>query len=499
MLKIITSAQMKEADAFTIRDQSISSYDLMEKASAAFVKIFIHENPDTALKIAVFCGMGNNGGDGLAIARLLYNRGYLNITVFTIKFSSAQTEDNLKNEKALTSTGVKVTVLKNADSFANVEADVCIDAIFGSGLNKSLSGEYLQLITKINNLSKKTYAVDIPSGMLADGEFAEEYNGIKAYKTISFQRAKLNFFFPESLVATKFYEVANIDLSEEYIQSLPSDYFQIEDKDVKNILQPRSRFSHKGNYGHVLVVSGSTRTMGAALLNCMGVVFSGAGLVSACIPESGLATLNTTIPEAMYVPRDEINTEGFIQKFTAVAAGSGLGINAEAGKIIEQVISAGRSLVLDADALNMLAKNNELLHLLPEHTVLTPHVKEFDRLFGMHKSWWARMKTARNEALSRKIIIVLKNQYTFICSYDGKVYINSTGNPAMAQGGMGDVLTGIIASFRAQGYDPIASCILACYIHGKAGDTLAKNKIVVTASELAKQIAIEMKHAISTN
>lgn len=494
MRNIITSQQMKSADEYTIKHLPISSYDLMEKASTAFVKCFMKDNPDTEKHIAIFCGNGNNGGDGFAIARLLYNQDYLKIKVYKINFSaSAFTEDNVKNQEALRTTGMKPIELNTADEINDIEADIIIDAILGSGLNKPLAEEYEKLVQKINHSNKIIYSVDIPTGMFAEGAFLPEYNGIKAYKTISFQRPKLNFFFPESIAATRLYETVDIGLIEEYIQSLHTDYHQTELKDIKKIIKPRERFSHKGTFGHALIVAGNKETMGAALLNSMGCLYAGAGLTSVCIPADGLTALNSSVPEAMYVAREKITSHDYLAKYSAIAVGSGLGESDEAKQMLAHLLQSVKPLVIDADALNILAKNKEIMAQLPVNTILTPHMKEFDRMFGEHENWWSRLQTARQQTSEKQIIILLKSQYTFICTPDKQVYINTTGNAAMAQGGMGDVLTGIIVSFLSQGYTPIESAIMGCYLHGKSGDTIAVNKIVATASEVARQIAIEMK------
>ncbi|MDO5650305.1 MAG: NAD(P)H-hydrate dehydratase, partial [Gallicola sp.] len=245
--------------------------------------------------------------------------------------------------------------------------------------------------------------------------------------------------------------------------------------------------------GHALIVAGNINTMGAAILNSLGALHSGVGLVSVCIPAEGLTALNSTIPEAMYVSREDVLQNKDLIKYAAIAVGSGLGVSEEAVKIVEHLITQQVPSVLDADALNILSAQKLLLNNLPANTIITPHIKEFDRLFGEHSTCWSRLQTARRVALERDIIIVLKNQYTFICTPKNKVYINCTGNPAMAQGGMGDVLTGITASLLAQGYSSLDAAIIACYVHGKAGDTIAKNKMIATASEVAKQVAVEMR------
>ncbi|TCD04670.1 NAD(P)H-hydrate dehydratase [Pedobacter frigidisoli] len=484
---------MRKADEFTIANKPIASIDLMEKAARAFVQSFLRDEFDTNKSLAIFCGKGNNGGDGLAIAHLLLNNGYQNIKVFIINFSDKQSEDFAINLQRLDECRCKKIVINQSSELKNIKPDLIIDAILGSGLNKPLNGEYAELVKYINKLNRKVYAVDVPTGFPTDGKIPADYNGIKAYKTICFQRPKINFFFPESVLATEKYEVVDIGLDEDFIQQQQSDFFLAEEIDIANILKIRKPFSHKGTYGHALIIAGNANTMGAALLSSMACMHAGAGLTTACIPQSGFVALNTSLPEVMALPRDEYTRIENPAKYQAIAIGPGLGVSAENERLLETLISADKPLIIDADALNILAERQELIDKLPENIVLTPHMKEFDRLFGEHDNWWDRVQTAKIQALKLKIVIVLKNQYTFVCLPTGKIHINPTGNPAMAQGGMGDVLTGIIAGFVAQKYSSTEAAILACYIHGKSGDWLAKENFVVTASKVAVQVSKEIK------
>ncbi|WP_233509469.1 NAD(P)H-hydrate dehydratase [Pedobacter chinensis] len=492
MQTLLTSAQMRKADEFAIANLPIASIDLMEKAARAFVQSFLRDEFDTNKSIAVFCGKGNNGGDGLAIAHLLLNNGCENIKVYIINFSDKQSDDFSINLQRLDESRCKKIVINNAAELKNVKADIIIDAILGSGLNKPLEGDYADLVKYINKLNKKIYAVDVPTGFPAEGEIPANYNGIKAYKTVSFQRPKINFFFPESALATETYEVTDIGLDEEFIQKQDADFYLTEESDIQQLLKPRKLFSHKGTYGHALIIAGNTDTMGAALLSSMACLQAGAGLTTACIPQSGLIALNTSLPEVMALPRDEYTRIENPAKFQAIAVGPGLGISSENEKLLESLISTDQPLIIDADALNILAERIDLIDKLSENTILTPHMKEFDRLFGEHNDWWDRVQTAKEQSKRLKIVIILKNQFTFICLPTGKCYINPTGNPAMAQGGMGDILTGIIAAFVAQRYSAVHAAILACFFHGKAGDYLARGSFVVTASEVAKQVSKEI-------
>ncbi|GGI22219.1 NAD(P)H-hydrate dehydratase [Pedobacter mendelii] len=489
---LLTSTQMRKADEFTIANKPIASIDLMEKAARAFVQSFLRNEFDADKSIAIFCGKGNNGGDGLAIAHILLANRYENIKIYIVNFSAKQSNDFTINLQRIDELGCKKVVINQPSELKNIKPDLIIDAILGSGLNKPLDGNYAELIKAINKLNKKVYAVDVPTGFPADGKIVKKYNGIKAYKTICFQRPKINFFFPESVEATEFYEAVDIGLDEDFIQKQDSDFYLLEKSDIQNILKPRKLFSHKGTYGHALIIAGNTNTMGAALLSSMACLYTGAGLITACIPQSGLVALNTSLPEVMALPRDEYFRIENPAKYDAMAIGPGLGVYAENEKLLESLISLNKPLIIDADALNILSERPDLIEKIPKNSILTPHMKEFDRLFGEQNDWWDRVQMAKQQAQKLRIVIVLKNQYTFICLPNGKVYINPTGNPAMAQGGMGDVLTGIIAAFIAQKYTSVDAAILACYIHGKTGDGLAGDRVVVNASQVAKNISKEI-------
>lgn len=271
-----------------------------------------------------------------------------------------------------------------------------------------------------------------------------------------------------------------------------ADFMLITETDIVPLLHPRKDFSHKGSFGHALIIAGAPNTMGAAILAAKGCLYAGAGLTTAAIPESGLTALNVSIPEVMYVQRKDLLLDEALQKYTAIAIGSGLkasiGYALEDVQLLEKLIALGRPFVADADALTILVGDDGSLRDLPEGTILTPHVKEFDRLFGAHANWWERLQTARAYARQKGIVIVLKNQYTFIIDQQGLVHINSSGNPAMAQGGMGDVLTGIITAYLAQGYRPKDAALISCFLHGRSGDELASVCFNITASQLAEAL-----------
>jgi ADP-dependent NAD(P)H-hydrate dehydratase / NAD(P)H-hydrate epimerase len=489
MQNLLTSAQMKAVDAHTIEQQPIDSVNLMEKAAAAFVAVFMERFPAKETIIWVVCGQGNNGGDGLAIARLLHNTGYSNINVFLANFGANPSPDYLQNLERLPAS---IPVLEDLKQLEIPKGAIIIDAILGFGLNKPLTGKYVKLTVLINNAKAKVVAVDVPTGFKSEGEMEEVYNGVRGDLVIAFQRPKINFFFPESVEALKEFAVAPIGLDENYLENMPSPWKLVTPDFVQKIWKPRQPFSHKGTYGHALVLAGAAETMGAALLTTSACLQAGAGLVTACIPQSGLTALNVRLPEAMYLSREQLSNTN-LAKYNAIAVGPGLGTGLSERQIIQQLLQQNQPLVLDADALNIIAANQEMLWEIPAQSIITPHLKEFDRLFGDHQNWWQRVQKASAKAQQLQIVIILKNQYTFVCLPTGEVCINPTGNAAMAQGGMGDVLTGIVASFLAQGYTSREAVILSVYLHGATGDFLAETRAVVSASALAEHLSVIMK------
>lgn len=487
MQNLLSSMQMKEADAHTIAALPISAIDLMEQAALSFLKVFKKYIPSKQKEIAVLCGKGNNGGDGLAIGRLLVKSGYKQVKVYIINFSAKESPEFTKNYNRLLKSKAEFQVVGEVADFQTT-ASVIIDAILGAGLNKPLNGKYANLAKAINETNAKVIAVDAPTGFAAEGPIDENYKGVKAHLTVTFQRPKINFFFPESALAFDEFEVVDIGLDENFINQQQSNWKLITKKSILQVLKDRKKFSHKGTYGHALLVGGNTNTMGAALLMAKGCLHTGAGLTTVFLPKNGLKALNTVLPEVMALPRNEHGDLEDFSKFTAIGVGPGLGLGKANEQLLSHLVSLKKTLVLDADALTILAKQKELMERLQEGSILTPHVKEFDRLFGAHPNWWTRVQTAQDIAMKRKIVIVLKNRYTFVCLPNGDICINPTGNPAMASGGMGDVLTGMITAFLAQGYRSDEAALLATFIHGKTGDVLAKNRAVVTAGELAISI-----------
>ncbi|HVV55296.1 MAG TPA: NAD(P)H-hydrate dehydratase, partial [Mucilaginibacter sp.] len=493
---LLVSSQIREADAYTIAHEPIASIDLMERASKAFVGWFVNHFPEQQKIIAVYCGPGNNGGDGLAIARMLNKHGYQKISVKITRFSERSSGDFNTNLERLRKTNVPVAEIQRGEDFPQEKAEIIIGALLGTGLNKPLSGDYERLVNYLNSLKKTVVSVDVPTGLPSDGVVDPDAAVLRSDLVITFQQPKISFLLPESGPHIECWQAVGIGIDEAFIRSLDSPYQLVEEKDIRKRLKPRHRFSNKGTYGHSLIIAGQPETMGAALLCASACAYTGSGLTTACIPQSGLTALNSYLPEIMaIVRRGEDIPEIDWDKFNAVAIGPGLGKDEYALQLLTSLLkSYKRPVVIDADGLNLLSANPGLWNFVPKGSILTPHMKEFDRLFGDHTSWWERLQTGRKKAMEHGVYIVLKNDYTISMTPGDKLYFNSTSNAAMASGGMGDVLTGVITALLAQGYSSEDACIIGNFIHGKAGDELAlPNRMhVVLPGRLAAQLPVTM-------
>lgn len=483
MLNLITNQQMRQADTYTCQHLNIESVELMEQAAKAFVELFIKYSLSDK-EISIVAGKGNNGGDGLAIARLLHEKGYKHIKVYILeKFNSASKDFSINLEK-LQTLNIPIVYCYSLHDLPST-FDVVVDAVLGSGFNRALDSFFAAVFRHINESSNFIVSVDVPSGCPADTFDIESYDGIHAHLTICFQRPKLFFTLPESHKVTDDFKTVSIGLCEDYLQSIPSDYFWIDKGYVTALLPCRKKFSHKGSYGHVLVYSGAKTMRGASLLASKAAVKMGAGRTTLLTDAEFFPFANVFLPELMTADIGRLNDLNF-DKFSAIAIGPGLGISETSREHVLRLLKLKNPLVLDADALNVLSKEDLSGH---PHLVITPHMNEFDRLFGKHKTWYERLQSAKSFAQENGIVIVLKNQYTFICTPQGKVFINSTGNPAMAQGGMGDVLTGCITALLARGLKPEEAAVAGCYIHGFTADLLAEQHEVVSPSLLTDNLS----------
>jgi len=478
---ILNAKQTRLADAYTIEHEPIASIDLMERASTSFVNAF-YQNHDPKNKIAIVCGTGNNGGDGLAISRILINKGY-QVQAYVVQLKEGGSDDFKTNYGRLDAIAT-IKIISDTKSIAAFdEYKTIIDALFGSGLTRAVTGLYAEVINSINKMvDTDVISVDIPSGLSVDRptEADEQGSIINANTTISFQVPKLSFFIPENYQYVGQWKVVDIGLNQDYINRQESDYSTIEDSEIEKSLPKRNKFAHKGTFGHGQLFGGSSGKMGAATLAAKAFLRSGAGLLTVTIPESGVKIMQTSVPEAMVLEQPgEQHITFFNASPLADTFGIGPGLSQEkatAKALGDFLVENDRPLVLDADALNILSTHREMLSLLPKDTIITPHIKEFDRLAGTSANNWQRLDKAREFSQKWQLITVLKGAHTAVINSNGKIRFNTTGNPGMATGGSGDVLLGIITSLRAQGLTAIDSATAGTFIHGSAGDFAANKK-----------------------
>lgn len=477
-MQILSAEQTRATDAHTIEQEPIASIDLMERASQHFCRWFVPRFPNSGQTIHIFCGVGNNGGDGLAVARILKGRGYA-VKVYLVKYAnklSADCQINLDRLKQFDSIALS-ELSGDVSQIIVSHQDMIIDSMFGSGLSRPIEGFTAELIEQLNELPGTRVAIDIPSGVYAD----KLPDGVvfKAHYTCSFQRPKLSFFLPEYAEAVGEWHVIDIGLDERFISKQDTRWHCITPADLT--LKQRGKYSHKGTYGHALIIGGSYGSIGAALMAGKACLRTGAGLVTSYVPRCGYNIIQTAFPEAMVLTdmHQEVITHLPEQdKYAAIGVGPGLGTNELTTTALHQLIEqSDKPMVIDADALNILAKNQEWFELLPANTILTPHPKEFERLFGATNNSLDRLKLAREKAQQYNIIICLKGAHTAVALPDGTIWFNTTGNSGMATGGSGDVLTGIITGLLSQGYQPARAALIGVYLHGLAGNMAAVNSL----------------------
>ncbi|MFH1000502.1 MAG: NAD(P)H-hydrate dehydratase [Bacteroidota bacterium] len=480
MQKVFTVDKIRLADKYSIENEPVKSIDLMERAANACVNWLI-ERIEKNNSFAVFCGPGNNGGDGLAIARLLNEYGFES-RVFYLE-SERYSQDFLINKERLKGNKeISVLPVINTNELPKIfENEIILDALFGSGLSKPIDGIAAKLIKHLNQTDCLKIAIDIPSGLFADKSSRSLRSEIfQADYTLSFQFPKLAFFMPENDTFVGIWQVLDIGLSQEFIQKTESPFYLIESKSAGELIRKRPKFAHKGSFGHGLLIAGSTGKMGAAVLAGKAALRSGAGLITVHHPKSGLAIIPVAVPELMSSVDENENLYSKnpkLQQFNAIAIGPGLGTSKESQNAFKLLIQESAfPLVIDADALNMLSENKTWLSFLPKNSILTPHLKEFERLTGKAKNDFDRLDKQISFSKKYQVYIVLKGAHTSISTPDGKVFFNTSGNPGMATGGSGDVLTGILLGLKAQNYTSLHAAIFGVFLHGLAGDFAADNK-----------------------
>lgn len=496
-MKIPKAAQIKELDAYTIAHEPIASLDLMERAADAFVQWFIGQFPSegSPTPVCIFCGPGNNGGDGLAIARMLHYTFY-EVHVFVCNLSSrrsADFQDNLKNLPDLED--IPLIEISEGDPLPSLPpSGILIDALLGTGATRPLEPYWVDFVKKLNQYPGTKVAVDLPSGLNSDlsttnPTFCADY-------TFTFEFPKLAFLMPENEKRVGEWTYASIGLHRKGIAQMSTNNFYLEAKDIQPWVKSRNRYAHKGLFGHALLIAGSQGMMGAALLSGRALLRSGTGLLTIHAPSCGYPILQMGLPEAMVSSdRHQFNFSEApeLSKYSAVGVGCGLGNKDFSVRAMDEFLSTigQKPLVLDADALNIIAAQN-WQHRIPHGTILSPHPKEFSRLFGEGSDDFVRLELQREMAVKYGLYLIRKGAYTSIALPDGNIWFNSTGNPGMATGGSGDVLTGILTGLLAQGYSAEETCKLGVYLHGLAGD-LAAQKLgheALLASDIVDQIGL---------
>ncbi|MBH8570195.1 NAD(P)H-hydrate dehydratase [Microvirga sp. STS02] len=484
-MKILTAAQTRQLDQATIREQHLLSVELMERAAAAFIQWFSsYFTPAEAGETLIICGPGNNGGDGLAIARLLLQRGYaVRVSLLPAEKQSADWQHNRKHLPA----AVPVANLSPQHLPAIAEGALVIDALFGTGLSRPLDGLAAAVVQHLNDAGAHIVAVDIPSGLFADAPQPADCPVVRAQHTVGFGLPKLAFLLPQNAEFVGEWHVENIGLSTGFIAEAATPWHYTDAAAVAGQLPPRPKFSHKGTFGHALLLAGSRGKMGAAVLSAGACLRGGVGLLTAHIPGCGYDIFQISQPEAMCLTdkqADFISELPDLKPYQAVGIGPGLGQEAASLAVLRKLLQAAAQprektgqplpLVIDADALNLLGSHRALLKQLPENTVLTPHPKEFERLTEPARDDYHRLELLRDFAQQHKCLVVLKGAYTCLATPTGELHFNSTGNAGMATGGSGDVLTGLLLALRAHAQlPPVEAVRLGVYAHGRAGDMAA--------------------------
>ena len=480
-MKFFRSEQIREIDALTILNEPVASIDLMERAAMQLFN-WIADRFDRTAEFMIFAGPGNNGGDGIALARILAANRYYS-EVYYVKLSDRESDDwRINFDRLVKETDVRPDVIDTADKFPLISGKkIIIDAIFGSGLTRPIEGLAAEIVSLINQSGSPVISVDIPSGLFGeDNSMNIQGNIVRADYTLSLQFPKLSFMFGENAKFLGDWIVLPIGLSPQAVRDTESPFVLTEREEIVPLLRKRGRFEHKGNFGHGLLIAGSYGKLGAAVLGAGAALRTGIGLLTCHIPSLGTTVMHTAVPGAMVHPDrdDRIITEApDAESYDAVGIGPGIGSDPSTQAALHRIlIRAEKPMVIDADGLNILGMNRKWLELIPPGSILTPHPKEFERITGTSGNSYERLMKQISFSKNFRSVVVLKGANTSITTPDGRVCFNSTGNPGMATAGSGDVLTGILLSLLAQGYAPEDAAVTGVFLHGLAGDIAAAEK-----------------------
>ncbi|WP_026449932.1 bifunctional ADP-dependent NAD(P)H-hydrate dehydratase/NAD(P)H-hydrate epimerase [Aequorivita capsosiphonis] len=476
-MRIFSAEQLYEADKATVKKNQITSEELMEHAGTQVFN-WLHKRLNNApVPIRIFCGIGNNGGDGLVLGRFLLEHGYT-VLIYVVNCSDKRSQNFLHNYqkiKAITNNGR--FLMKGEADFPEInDDDIIVDAIFGIGLNRCPEGWVKKLIQYLNESNAYKLAIDIPSGLFSNSPITDPDAVLKADHTLTFQAPKLAFFLPETAPFATNFDVLDIGLDEEFLHNTEPLAQLISKAEAQHFYKPREKFGYKNTYGHALIIAGSYGKIGAAVLSTTAAFRIGAGMLTAFIPKCGYTILQTAIPEAMVITDEE---EKFISDITldfepsAIGVGMGIGKNKETVKALEKLFKNNRApFVIDADALNNISENKDLLKLLPKNSILTPHPGELKRLIDKWKNDYDKLEKVKKFSNKHEVVVVIKGAYSAIVFGD-QLYINTSGNPGMATAGSGDALSGVLTGLLSQGYDPLLASVFGVYMHGRAGDIAA--------------------------
>lgn len=495
-MNIFSAEQLYEADAITTKKQEITSVDLMERAAMQIYNWLHHRMQGAQVPIHIFCGIGNNGGDGLALGRLLIESGY-NVNIFVANFTDKRSKCFLINYGRVKNVTKKwPKLMKSERDFPEIHPDdIIVDALFGIGLNRPPEGWVKKLIQYLNAQKAFRLSVDIPSGLSANGPLLDAEAVVQANHTLTFQAPKLAFFLPETGKFVPYFEALDIGLDPEYLMTTAPLARLVMKPMAQTFYKQRQKYAHKGVFGHALLVGGSKGKIGAMVLASKAALRAGAGLISTCVPSVGYDILQTAVPEVMAVTdagKDHLTKITIDFEAQAVGVGPGMGQHEETVAALGDLFKSTKNpMVIDADAINIVAAHPDLLKDIPEQSVFTPHEGELARLVGSWNNDYEKLKKTKSFSKKHKMIVLIKGANSITVAGDD-LYINTTGNPGMATAGSGDVLTGIITGLLSQGYEPIVATMFGAYLHGSAGNLITREKgfEALIASDLIEYLGV---------
>lgn len=480
-MKIYTVEQIRAIDKFTIEQEAIQSINLMERAALA-CSVWLTNNFNVNTIFYIFCGKGNNGGDGLAIARILQKNNYnTHAFIFEEENRSSDNQQNLNALKNLFPNSI--TILNDVEQLKSIsfnENTVCVDALLGTGISQEITGIYKSSIEFLNSIFCSKIAIDVPSGLYSDHLQIQKQCVFKATFSLSFQFSKLAFLFPENYAYIGNFVLLDIKLNESIFQNQLSNYNYLDALEINSLQKIKSKFSHKGTNGHALLLAGSKEKSGAAILASTAAIKSGCGLVTLFSTENTINAMQFNLPEVMCLSTGSdlyLSNLPQLNIYNALGIGCGIGLEKQTQNVLKLLIQEAKvPLVIDADAITILSENKTWLSFLPNNCIFTPHIKELDRLLGKCSDSFERLEKTKEFVQKYNCIIVIKGAHTTIVAPNKPIYFNSTGNAVLAKGGSGDVLTGLLVGLLAQGYTPWHAALLAVYKHGAAADYLIKEQ-----------------------